>query len=144
MEEQIEPCENYRVTRLKLVFSTKQDESLDDFVDKCKLLDIKCDISDTELNEKLIELIVASTQILESQKELLEKSKECTLEEAIQLGRQFEAAAFHASQLNLIMRNFQFLKLPLHAKLTAYKGTTIKCSGIVKIPCSYNIYFLVR
>ena len=74
--EQLEPSEHFRVCRLKLMhFRLKPNESLDEFVNRCKLLALKCEFSDSELAERLLELIIASTQIVDFQKELLQKDK---------------------------------------------------------------------
>ena len=98
--EQLEPSENYRISRLKLMhFSQQQDENLDCFINRCKLLALKCEFEDNELNERLIELIIAGTPIPDYQKELLGKNKNFTLDEATQLGRAYEASASHVQQI---------------------------------------------
>ena len=87
-EEQLEPPENYRISRLKLTqYRKTQEESLDDFTNRCKLQALKCDFVDDELNERLIELIISSTPIVDFQKELLNKPKGMKLHEALALGR---------------------------------------------------------
>ena len=53
--EQLEPSENYQISRLKLMhFRQQQDENLDCFINRCKLLALKCEFEDNELNERLI------------------------------------------------------------------------------------------
>ena len=75
-EEQLEPPENYRISRLKLTqYRQTQEESLGDFTNICKLQTLKCDFVDDELNERLSELIISSTPIVDFQKELLNKPK---------------------------------------------------------------------
>ena len=72
--EQLEPSENYRISRLKLMhFRQRQDKNLDCFVNRCKLLALKCEFEGHELNERLIELVIAGTPIPDFQKELLDK-----------------------------------------------------------------------
>ena len=67
--EQLEPSENYRISRLKLMpFRQEQDENLDCFINRCKLLALKCEFEDNELNERLIELIMPGTPIPDYQK----------------------------------------------------------------------------
>ena len=44
-------------------FRQQQDENLDCFINRCKLMALKCEFEDNELNERLIELIVAGTPI---------------------------------------------------------------------------------
>ena len=98
--EQLEPSENYRISRLKLMhFRQRQDENLDCFVNRCKLLALKCEFEGNELNERLIELVIAGTPIPDFQKELLGKNKTFTLDEATQLGRAYEASASHVQQI---------------------------------------------
>ena len=46
-------------------------ESIDDFVNRCRLLAIKCDFTTDEAKERIIELVIASTPSLDYQKELL-------------------------------------------------------------------------
>ena len=101
--EQLEPSENYRISRLKLMhFRQQQDENLDCFINRCKLLALKCEFEDNELNKRLIELIIAGTPIPDYQKELLGKNKNFTLDEATQLGRAYEASASHVQQIRYI------------------------------------------
>ena len=102
-EEQLEPQDNYRVCRLKLSsYSQKKDESIDDFVNRCRLLAHKCKLSNTELDERLLELIIASTPISDFQRELLEKSDKFTLKEAVELGRKYEALDAYASEIQAL------------------------------------------
>ena len=102
-EEQLEPQDNYRVCRLKLSsYSQKKDESIDDFVNRCRLLANKCKLSNTELDERLLELIIASTPISDFQRELLEKSDKFTLKEAVELGRKYEALDAYASEIQAL------------------------------------------
>ncbi|KAG1694107.1 hypothetical protein GQR58_006909 [Nymphon striatum] len=99
-EEMIEPTENFRVSRLKLSNLRQQNnQSLDDFVSKCKLLANKCGFRPNELQERIIELITASTPIPEFQKELLAKPKTLTLSETLSLGRSHEATNAQVSAL---------------------------------------------
>ena len=99
-EEQLEPPENYRISRLKLTqYRQTQEETLDDFTNRCKLQALKCDFVDDELNERLIELIISSTPIVDFQKELLNKPKGMKLHEAVALGRSYEASATHVKQI---------------------------------------------
>ncbi|KAK7108980.1 hypothetical protein V1264_013102 [Littorina saxatilis] len=98
--EQLEPSENFRVARLKLMaFRQGPSESLDNFANKCKLQAIKCDFSTEETNERIIELIIANTTDADYQKNLLSQKKGLKLENAVQIGRTFEATACHVQQL---------------------------------------------
>ena len=98
--DQLEPPENYRISRLKLCkLVQKPEESLDGYMNRCKLLAKNCQFTTTESDERLIELIIASTPIPEYQKELLTKEKGLSLANAIELGRGYEAAANHLREL---------------------------------------------
>ena len=100
-KEQLEPAENFRVSRLRLMgYSQRKDESLDDFVNRAKLQAQKCDFSTDEINERLLELIIAGTPDPDFRKSLLSKEKTFTLEDALKLGRTYEATAVHVKDLN--------------------------------------------
>ena len=59
-EEQIQPKENLRVARLKLrQFRQMQNESLDTFVNRCKLQALKYDFTELELNVSFLLLCMA-------------------------------------------------------------------------------------
>ena len=51
------------------------------------------------MEERLIEQIIASTPLADYQKELLSKDEEYSLEDAIKLGRTYEASVSHIKQL---------------------------------------------
>ena len=76
-----------------MMYKQKTNESLDDFVNRCSLLAKKCDFTAGEVNERILEQIIASTPIQDFQRELLSKPKTYTLREALALGREFEATA---------------------------------------------------
>jgi hypothetical protein len=93
-KEQIDPGENYCVQRLKLSkLSIKQGEPIDSFVTRAKELALECKFKATELDDRIIELIIASTPIAKYQKELLTKPDTYKLEDAIKLGRIYEVSA---------------------------------------------------
>ncbi|XP_072170543.1 uncharacterized protein [Diadema setosum] len=98
--EQLEPQENFRVCRLKLAKTMQQPkEKLDDFVNRCRQIAIQCAFSKEELDERLIEQIIASTPIPDFQKDLLTKKAGFTLYEALQLGTTHEASDAHVQAL---------------------------------------------
>ena len=99
-QEQLEPSQNYRICRLKLSqYVQKPDETLDQFLNRSKLLAQKCEYTQEEQNERLVELIIASTPIPEFQKELLKQPKDYKVEQALTLGRNYEASAAHIKEL---------------------------------------------
>lgn len=100
---QIEPADNFRINRLRLAsLRQRSDESLDDFVNRSKLIANKCNFQPDELQQRLIEIIIAATPIPEFQKELLTKPIEFTLNDTIQLGRTYEASLAHINALKSI------------------------------------------
>ena len=57
LKEQLEPAENFRVSRLRFMgYRQRKDESLDDFVNRAKLQAQKSEFSADEINEHLLEL----------------------------------------------------------------------------------------
>ena len=58
---------------------------------------MKCKFTSKEMEERLIEQIIASTPLADYQKELLSKDKKYSLEDAIKLGRTYEASASHTT-----------------------------------------------
>ena len=98
--QQVKPRHNFRVARLFLQqYKQQENESIQDFISRCKLQAQKCDFSNTELKERVIEQFVAGTKYKELQKELLSKDKSLTLDQAIALGRDHEASIIHMKQL---------------------------------------------
>ena len=128
--EQLEPPENFRVCRLKLMqYRQGHEECLDDFVNRCKLLALKCDFSESELNERLLELIIASTPITDYQKELLLKDKGYKLCEAIRLGRTYEAADSNVKQLKDMCSPTQSNVNVIRGKMSYSQGYNTKTTN---------------
>ena len=72
--EQLEPKENFRISCLKLMtYKQEAEESLDDFVNRCRRMTQRCSLTEYEQQQRIIELIIASTPIADLQKELLKK-----------------------------------------------------------------------
>lgn len=91
---------NFRVARLQLHYLYQdKTESLDTFVTRCRTLALKCDFEKKELEDRIIEQIIASTPIQSYQSELLEKSKALKLEDAIEIGHRHEAAVLSTEKL---------------------------------------------
>ena len=127
--EQLEPPDNFRISRLKLrKFHQRADESLDMFVNRCKLLANQCDFKEDELNERLVELIISSTPMADFQKELLNKPKGMKLCDTLALGRSHEASANHVRELQ------QLHSGPVRQSVDGIKDrgrrtTSCKCCG---------------
>ena len=85
--EQVEPPEDFRVSRLKLMnMRQEKTETLDNFVTRAQLQAQKCEFSIPEPEERLIELIISSTPISELQRKLLEAEKGTRFNDVIKMG----------------------------------------------------------
>ena len=81
-----------RVHRLHLMdYRQRSEGSIDDFVTTARTQALKCEFEESELEEKIIELMIASTPIEAFQRELLGKTKGCKLTDALAEGRPCEA-----------------------------------------------------
>ena len=84
---------NFRAARLDLhYYYQKKEETLDEFVTRCKTKSAECDFSKEEEIERIIEQILASTPIPEFQKFLLDKPKGYPLTDVLAEGRKHETA----------------------------------------------------
>nr|XP_054760675.1 uncharacterized protein LOC129266939 [Lytechinus pictus] len=85
---------NFRIHRLELMrYRQKADETIDEFVTRCRDKAKNCDFEEAELNERIMELVIASTPSLEFQKSLLDQPKGYKVEQILVEGRKYEAVA---------------------------------------------------
>ena len=92
VESQLKTNPNFRVHRLHLMdYRQRREESVDDFVTRAGTQALKCEFKESELEERIIELMIASTTIETFQRKLLGKAKGCKLTDALAEGRRFEA-----------------------------------------------------
>jgi hypothetical protein len=107
--------QNFRVARLSIqnmkqlavVEPNEEEEPVDEFMSRLRLQTRLCDYrtkvvegeTNCELDEKLIELLIAGTLYTDVQKELLAKDKSLKLEAAMQVARNHEASLIHMKQL---------------------------------------------
>ena len=99
-----ETSQNFRIARLALrTFRQKatgsEVEPVEDFMARCRLQAQLCDFRGEELNNRLIEQLIAGTAHPDVQKELLGKDKNLTLEQAVQIAGKHEASVNHMKQL---------------------------------------------
>ena len=91
-ESQLKTNLNFRVHRLHLMdLRQRNEECVDDFVTRARTQALKCEFEESELEERIIELVSASTPIEAFQRELLGKAKGYKLTDALAEGRRFEA-----------------------------------------------------
>ena len=83
---------------------TKTDETLNDFVTRARTLALKCQFTDVELNERMLELIIASTPYDSFRKDMLGKPIGYTTAETLQEGRKYEAITAGNAQLQQMAR----------------------------------------
>ena len=92
VESQLKTNLNFRVHRLHLMdYRQRSEESVDDFVTRARTQALKCEFEESELEERMIELMIASTPIEAFQRGLLGKAKGYKLTDALAEGRRFEA-----------------------------------------------------
>ena len=100
-ESQLKPKINFRVHRLHLMeCRQREDETLDDFILRVRTLAMMCEFDQTEMEERLIELIIASTPLEDFQRDLLGKAKGYKLADALAEGRRYQAGRSKLQQLN--------------------------------------------
>ena len=72
-------------------YRQKSEESVDVFVTRALTQALKCEFEESELEERIIELMIASTPKETFQRELLEKANGYKLTDALAQGRRLEA-----------------------------------------------------
>ena len=83
---------NFRIHRLQLMsFRQGANESIDTFITRARTQASRCDFTDAELQERLLELIIASTPHDGLRKELLGKPNGHPLNDALKEARKYEA-----------------------------------------------------
>lgn len=91
-EGQLKLNVNFRIHRLHLMqYRQKPAESIDDFVTRARTLAQKCQFTDEELIERLIELIIASTSHETLRNDLYGKPKGHPLADVLTEGWKYEA-----------------------------------------------------
>ena len=84
---------SFRVHRLEFAgIHQNKEESIQQYVARLGEKAAKCSFEPDELNERLIEMVITSTQIEEFRKELLTKPKGTKINTIIERGREHEAS----------------------------------------------------
>ena len=97
---------NFRVHRLHLMrYRQSSNENLDDFITRARKLAKKCQFSEDELNERLMELVIASTPHNGFCKDLLTKPVGYKISELLVDGRKFEAISAGKQKLKEMSEN---------------------------------------
>ena len=91
---------SFRIHRLHLMqYRQHKDENMDDFVTRVRTLALKCNFTEAELSERLLELIIASTPY-EGFRNDLGQEKGHSLMTAVETGRKYEALSAGGKQIN--------------------------------------------
>ena len=111
-ESQLKVNVNFRIHRLHLMqYRQKPSENIDEFVTRARTLALKCQFSDQELSERIIEFIIASTPYDGLRNELYDKKINCPLAEVLTEGRKYEALAAGKDQLQQLGMTSQEKKI---------------------------------
>ena len=113
IEAQLKVNINFRIHRLELMrYRQRQDENIDEFVTRCRDKARDCDFSASELQDRIMELVIATTSCEPLQRTLLEQPKGFSIDKLLHEGRKYEALA--AGQKSLQMMDTRLpLKVPL-------------------------------
>ena len=99
-EMQLKVAVNFSINRLSLMqYRQKEEESLDEFVTRARTQTQMCEFEDKEMQERIIELVIAGTRMEVFRRELLGKEKSLTLQEGLNECRKHESAALGTMQL---------------------------------------------
>lgn len=80
-------------------YRQKPNESINDFVSRARTLALKCQFTDDELNERLVELIIASTSFDGLRNNLYSKPKGHPIVDLLAEGRKYKALAADNEQI---------------------------------------------
>ena len=97
-----QPQENFRIHRLEFQkLSQNDDESVDDFVTRCKAKLVKCKFATQAIrDDRLVEQIIAGIKYTEVQRKLLQKDDTLTLKQAYDICRTHEASVTHMQKMS--------------------------------------------
>ena len=100
-EQHFEPKTNFRLNRFHLHgYRQSANESIDDFMSRCKLQAKQCKFNDQERSNRLIEQLIVGTRHKKIQEQLLGKDEKLTLDQAMDIARTHEATQSHMTQLH--------------------------------------------
>ncbi len=93
-ESQLTTKVNFRIHRLELMrYRQRKTETLDEFVNCYRAKAKECDFANNELNERVFELVIASTESEAFQRELLDKDRGFPINGMLETSRKYEAIA---------------------------------------------------
>ncbi len=133
---------NYRVHRLEFShMRQKPEETISDYMSRMREKAAKCEFSTTELNERLIEMIILSTPFEDLRKDLLAKPKGFAIADVLAKGREYEAlqaseaslksmnATAAATNVDAVHKTQTCGNCGLHHKSQSCPASQSKCGG---------------
>ena len=105
-----------------MTYKQEAEESLGEFVNRCRWMTQKCSLTEHEQQQRIIELI-ASTPIADFQKELPRKDNTQTQEETVCIGKTYEASNIHIKQLRAMANNNNVDNINIQAIRTPIRST---------------------
>ena len=103
IEAQLKVNINFRIHRLELMrYRQRQDENIDEFVTRCRDKARDCDFSASELQDRIMELVIATTSCEPLQRTLLEQPKDFSIDKLLHEGRKYEALAAGQKSLQMM------------------------------------------
>ena len=103
-EQYGEATQNFWISRLsvrnyKQKVTNGEAEPVEEFMARCRPQAKLCDFKSDEMDDRLIEQLIAGTVHAKVQKELLAQDKKLTLDGAMQIAQKHEASLLHMKQL---------------------------------------------
>ena len=93
-ETQLKVSVNSRIRRLSLIqYRQTENESLDEFVTRARTQAHMCEFTDAEMQERIIELVIAGPRMEAFRRDLLGKDTNLTLQDVLKERRKHETAA---------------------------------------------------
>lgn len=131
-----EPKSNFRLSRFQLQkFRQEPNESIDEFIAKCKIQALKCRFTEEVLNERLIEQTILGTRYKKVQEILLGKDEALTLDGALDVARTHEATESNMKTLNESLNVDAFGQKPNQSK-----GQPCHSCGLTHLPRNCPAY----
>ena len=98
----------------------------------------RCSLTEHEQQQRVIELIIASTPIADFQKELLRKDNSLTLKETVSIGKTYEASNIHIKQLRATVNNNNVDNTNIQAIRTPIRSMSNNCFKCGKSPAFHR------
>ena len=130
-EQHVAPKVNHRLARYQVQqFKQKIDESVDDFLTRCRNQASTCRFRDQiESDERLIEQLIVGTKHKKIQGRLLERGEQLTFDEAIDIARTYETTTSQLEQFENEKKDINAIKGNLNKHSSDKKPMKMKCNN---------------